>query len=90
MDNSIQNKRNKFFDIYQMIIAGFIGATFIFFIVSIILRFIFLDDLATREIIDSITSINSALHILSWTWFIIRSVTYSMRLNEAMKEQEDI
>lgn len=90
MDNSIQNKRTKFFDIYQMIIAGFIGTTFIFFIVSIILRFIFLDDLATREIIDSITSINSALHILSWTWFIIRSVTYSMRLNEVMKEQEDI
>ena len=90
MDNSIQNKRTKFFDIYQMIIAGLIGVTFIFFIVSIILRFIFLDDLAIREIIDSITSINSALHILSWTWFIIRSVTYSMRLNEVMKEQEDI
>ena len=80
----------KYMDKFQYAIIITIVSTFALFFVLIIFRLLFLDDLPKREFVDSLTSICSATHFLAWAWFIVRSITYRMRLNEANKEQKDI
>ena len=80
----------KYMDKFQYAIIITIVSTFAMFIVLLVFRLIFLDDLPKRGLVDSLISINSATHFLAWAWFIVRSITYRMRLNEAIKEQEDI
>ena len=80
----------KYFDRWQFVIVVTIAASFGLFFLLFIFRLLVLDDLPKRDIVDSLMSINSALHILAWGWFIVRSITYGMRLKEARKEEEDI
>ena len=84
------NKSVSYFDIYQRIIVGFIGGTSVLFFALILARLYFLDDLPMREIIDNFQAVNMVLHFGALTWFILRSVTFSMRQKEARKLEEDI
>ena len=85
-----KSKSISYFDIYQRIIAGFIAGTSLMVILLIIARLYFLDNLPVRGIIDNFQAVNMALHFGAWVWFIIRSITFSMRQKEARKAEEDI
>ena len=80
----------KYMDKFQYAIIITIVSTFAMFVVLLVFSLFFLDDLPKREFVDSLISINSATHFLAWAWFIVRSITYRMRLNEANKDQKDI
>ena len=80
----------SYFDLYQKIIVGFIAGTSMMFFVLIIARLYFLDNLPIRGIVDNFQAVNMALHFGAWVWFILRSVTFSMRQKEARKEEKDI
>ena len=79
-------KKDTYLDVYQKIMCALIVASFTMIIVLFFARLMVLDDLAKRNIVDSLSAINFAIQFFAWTWFIIRSVTYRMRV----KENEDI
>ena len=81
----LENKEIIYLDIYQKIFIGLIATSFFMLIVFLYMRLAF-DNAA----IDNLIGASSGLHFSAWAWFIIRSVTFRMRLKEAMKEQEDI
>ena len=85
-----QEKRQgiQFFDKYQIIMVAFIGMTIFMFFVLLYIRF--LVDINNRYIVDNFQAVNFAVHFGAWVWFIIRSITFRMRLNEARKAEEDI
>ena len=85
-----QEKRQgiQFFDKYQIIMVAFIGASFLMFFALLYIRF--LVDASERYVVDNFQAVNFAVHFGAWTWFIIRSITFRMRLNEARKAEEDI
>ena len=84
------NRGIYYFDIYQRIIVGFIAGTSFLFFALILARLYFLDDLPMREIIDNFQAVNMVLNFGALTWFVLRSITFSMRQKEARKLEEDI
>ena len=83
-------KRNQYMDIFQIIICAIIAGSFLMLFVLVFLRLMFLDNLEVRKIVDIFISVDIDLQLVGWVWFIARSITYRMRLKEAMKEEEDI
>ena len=83
-------KRNQYMDIFQTIICAIIAGSFLMLFVLVFLRLMFLDNLEVRKIVDIFISVDIDLQLVGWVWFIARSITYRMRLKEAMKEEEDI
>ena len=88
LDRQEKRKNIQFFDKYQIIMVAFIGMTIFMFFVLLYIRF--LVDINNRYIVDNFQAVNFAVHFGAWTWFIIRSITFRMRLNEARKAEEDI
>ena len=88
LDRQEKRKNIQFFDKYQIIMVAFIGMTIFMFFVLLYIRF--LVDINNRYIVDNFQAVNFAIHFGAWTWFIIRSITFRMRLNEARKAEEDI
>ena len=88
LDRQAKRQGIQFFDKYQIIMVAFIGMTIFMFFVLLYIRF--LVDINNRYIVDNFQAVNFAIHFGAWTWFIIRSITFRMRLNDARKAEEDI